>query len=249
MNVRHRFDGPETAPVLVLASSLGTTHAMWDANVETLTRRYRLLRYDHRGHGGTAVPQEPFAVADMADDVVELLDGHGIERASFCGLSLGGAVGQSLARRQPERVERLILCCTAAKFGEPAGWEERAQTVRECGLGAIADAVLERWFTAAQRQSQPELVAGFHEAFLATPAEGYARCCEALRDWDFRAELPAIEVPTVCIAGDSDPSTPPAELELLAHEIPDAQLVVLPDAAHLANVAQPERFAEAVLAA
>lgn len=246
MKVHHRFDGPPAAPVLVLASSLGTTHEMWDANVEALTRRFRVLRYDHRGHGGTAVPEEPFAVADMADDVVELLDDEGIDRVTFCGLSLGGAVGQSLARRHGERVERLVLCCTAAKFGEPAGWEERARTAREQGLGAIADAVLERWFTGAQRERQPELVAGFHERFRATPVEGYARCCEALRDWDFRSELAAIETPTVCVAGAEDPSTPPAELELLAHEIPDARLVVLPDAAHLANLAQPELFAEAV---
>jgi 3-oxoadipate enol-lactonase len=220
---------------------------MWEANVEALTQRFRVLRYDHRGHGGTAVPEARFSVGDMADDVVELLDEHAIDRATFCGLSLGGAVGQSLARRHPERVERLVLCCTAAKFGEPAGWEERAQTVREHGLGTIVDAVLERWFTDGQRRSQPELVARLREQFLATPAEGYARCCEALRDWDFRAELPRIETPTLCIAGDGDPSTPPAELELLAHEIPAAQLVVLSEAAHLANLAQPERFAEAVL--
>jgi len=249
VRLAHRFDGPDGAPVLVLASSLGTTHAMWDSNVDALAQRFRVLRYDHPGHGATPVPDSSFSVAEMADDVAALLDDEGIERVAFCGLSLGGAVGQSFARRHPDRLERLVLCCTAAKFGEPAGWEERAQTVRKDGLAAIVGAVLERWFTDAQRESQQELVAQFREQFLATPAEGYARCCEALRDWDFRAELPEIEAPTLCIAGDRDPSTPPAELELLAHEIPNAELVVLPDAAHLANVAQPELFAQAVLAA
>lgn len=249
MKLAHRFDGEAGQAVLVLASSLGTTHSMWDANVAALTQRFRVLRYDHPGHGGTAVLDAAFSVADMADDVVELLDDEGFERVTFCGLSLGGAVGQSLARRHPERVERLVLCCTAAKFGEPAGWEERAQTVREQGLEAIVDAVLGRWFTDEQRDSEPQLVEELRAQFLATPPEGYARCCEALRDWDFRAELPSIEVRTLCIAGDSDPSTPPAELELLAHEIPDAELVVLPGSAHLANLAQPELFAEAVLRA
>jgi 3-oxoadipate enol-lactonase len=243
----HRFDGPADAPVLVLASSLGTTHAMWDGNVADLAHRYRLLRYDHRGHGGSDVPPGPYTVAALADDVVALLDAQGIERADFLGLSLGGAVGQSLARRHPDRVGRLVLCCTAAKFGTPEAWAERARTVREQGLEAIVDAVLARWFTARLRKADPELVARYREQFVATPREGYAACCDALGAWDFRDELASIDVPTLCVAAADDPSTPPPELELLAESIPRAELVVIPDAAHLVNVEQPRRFAEAVL--
>jgi 3-oxoadipate enol-lactonase len=248
VTLHHRVDGPEDAPVLVLSSSLGTTHEMWDDNVDALAERYRVLRYDHRGHGASEVPPGPYSVAELADDVVELLAGLGSERVTFCGLSLGGAVGQSLARRHPERLERLVLCCTAAKFGTPDMWVERARTVRERGLDAIVEATLERWLSPELADARPEVVARFREMFLATPREGYAACCEALCDWDFSAELPAIEVPTLCIAGADDPSTPPESLELLAHEIPNAELVVLPNARHLANVEQPQRFAEAILA-
>jgi 3-oxoadipate enol-lactonase len=248
VTVYHRFDGPPDAPVLVLASSLGATHAMWEANVHALASRHRLLRYDHRGHGQSDVPAGPYTVNELADDVVALLDALELERVSFLGLSLGGAVGMALALRVPERLDRLVLCCTAAKFGTPDGWVERAQIVREQGLEAIVDAVLERWFTPRLREEQPQLVDEFRRVFLATPREGYAACCEALRDWDIRARLPEIEVPTLAIAGADDPSTPPSDLEPLAHEIPNASLIVIPDARHLANVEQPDRFAEAVLA-
>jgi 3-oxoadipate enol-lactonase len=248
VRLNYRFDGPEDAPVLVLASSLGATHAMWDANVEALSRRYRVLRYDHRGHGESEVPPGPYTVGELAGDVVALLDELGLERVCFCGLSLGGAVGMALALAAPERLERLVLCCTAAKFGTPDGWVERAQLVREQGLEAIVDAVLERWFTPKLREEQPELVAEFRRTFLGTPREGYAACCDALRDWDVRQRLPEIQVPTTCVAGADDPSTPPSDLELLAHEIPNATLIVIPDARHLANVEQAEAFSLAVLA-
>ncbi len=248
MKVHYRLDGPEDAPVLVLASSLGATHAMWDANVDALSRRYRVLRYDHRGHGGSDVPPGPYTVDELAGDVVALLDELELERVSFLGLSLGGAVGMAFALAAPQRLERLVLCCTAAKFGTPEGWVERTQTVREQGLEAIVDAVLERWFTPKLCEEQPQLVDEFRRLFLATPREGYAACCEALRDWDIRSRLAEIEAPTLCIAGADDPSTPPSDLELLENGIPNATLIVMPEARHLANVEQAERFGEAVLA-
>jgi 3-oxoadipate enol-lactonase len=248
VKLHYRFDGADDAPVLVLASSLGATHAMWNSNVDAFTRRYRVLRYDHRGHGASEVPPGPYTVEELAADVIALLDDLELERVSFLGLSLGGAVGMALALASPERIERLVLCCTAAKFGTPEGWAERTQLVREQGLEAIVDAVLERWFTPRLHELEPQVFDEFRSTFLSTPREGYAACCEALRDWDIRTRLPEIEVPTTCVAGADDPSTPPSDLELLAEGIPDAALIVIPDARHLANVEQPEAFALAALA-
>jgi 3-oxoadipate enol-lactonase len=246
MKLHHVFDGPEDAPVLVLASSLGTTHAMWDANVDALTRRYRLLRYDHRGHGQSEVPSGPYRIEEMADDVVDLLDELHLRRVSFCGLSLGGAVGMALAAREPARLERLVLCCTSVKFGDPQMWAERAATVRANGTEAIADATMERWFSTGFREREPDVVAGFRAMLAASPDDGYAACCEAIGEWDFRDRIGAIEVPTQVIAGSDDPATPVEQLELIADSIPHARLHVL-EAAHLANVEQPAAFAQAIL--
>jgi 3-oxoadipate enol-lactonase len=246
VSLHHRLEGGG-ARTLVLSGSVGTTLELWDGNVSALSSQYRLLRYDHRGHGRSPVPPGPYTVEDLAEDVLELLDELGLERVSFCGLSLGGAVGMALAVRAPERLERLILCCTSARFGEPETWVERARTVRAAGLEAITDAVLERWFTPAFRAARPEVVARFREQFVATPREGYAACCDALARWDARENLGSIAVPTLAIAAADDPATPPEQLALIASGIPDAELVVLADAAHLVNVEQPEAFASATL--
>jgi 3-oxoadipate enol-lactonase len=249
VNVHYRFDGARDAPVLVLSSSLGTTLELWDANVVTLASRHRVLRYDHRGHGRSPAPPGPYTVDELADDVLELLDEHGLDRVAFCGISLGGAVGMALARRAPERLERLALCCTAARFGEPEMWEERARTVRADGPEAIVDAVLARWFTPAFHERRPDVIARFRATFVATPREGYAACCDALAGWDFRDELASLRVPTLAVAAEHDPSTPPALLVEIAEGIPGATLVVLPDAAHLVNVEQAEAFTATILEA
>lgn len=244
--LHHVFDGPEGAPVLVLASSLGTTHAMWDANVAALTRRYRLVRYDHRGHGRSDAPPGPYRVEQLADDVADLLDELRLQRVSFCGLSLGGAVGMALAAREPARLERLVLCCTSVKFGDPQTWSDRAATVRASGTEAIADATMERWFSDGFRAREPELVASFRAMLAASPADGYVACCEALAEWDFRDRIGTIEVPTDVVAGSEDPATPVEQLALIADSIPHARLHVL-EASHLANVEQPDAFAAAIL--
>ena len=243
----HRLEGPEGASVLVLSGSLGTTLELWDANVAELTRRHRVLRYDHRGHGRSATPAGPYAVADLAGDVVELLDRLELDRVSFCGLSLGGAVGMWLGRRFPDRIERLTLCSASPRFGEPDAWRERAATVRARGTGAIADTVVRRWFTPAFQEERPEVVARFRDMLASAPRDGYAACCDALAAWDFRDELGSIGVPTLVVAGADDPVSPPEHAELIAEHVPAATLVVLPSAAHLPNVEQPEAFARAVL--
>ncbi|HEV3480040.1 MAG TPA: alpha/beta fold hydrolase [Gaiellaceae bacterium] len=220
---------------LVLPSSLGTTAALWDANVGDWPAGVRPLPYTQRGRR---------SVAELGEDLLALADDRELERFSICGLSLGGATAMWVAANVPERVERLVLACTAARFGEPEPWLERAATVREQGLESIADSIVARWFTPAM---PAEVVARFRRMLVETPAEDYARCCEALAGWDFRDRLAEIAVPTLVIAGADDPATPPEHAELLAERIPDAKLVVFPGAAHLANVEQPRSFSGAVI--
>jgi 3-oxoadipate enol-lactonase len=245
--LHHVLEGPEDAPVLVVSNSLGTTLRMWNNQAPALLESFRLLRYDHRGHGDSPVPPGPYALGDLGRDVLALLDRLEVERSSFCGLSIGGMVGMWMASEAPERVERLVLCCTSARFEPPDDWNSRAEMVRADGVGAIADAVLERWFTPPFRESHPEVVAWAGGMLRNTPAEGYAGCCEAIRDADLRGRLGAIRAPTLVVAGADDPAAPPEEAELIRDSIPDARLAVVEQAAHLANVEQPEAVTRAVL--
>lgn len=239
--MNYRLDG-EGNRVVVLSGSLGSTLELWAPQLPTLVARFRVLRYDHPGHGGSP-PLAETTVSSMARQVVELLDEQGIESVSYCGLSLGGAVGMRLALDEPGRVDKLVLCSTSARFATPEFWQERADTVRRDGIEAIADVVLERWFTTEFRD-----VRRYREMLLSIPSEGYARACEALRDWDVRGELGAVSAPAFAIAGADDPSTPPADLEAVVAEIPGAELLVVNDARHLVNVERADEFNEAVLA-
>src|SRR5262245_12025785 len=162
---------------------------MWEPQVPALTQRFRVLRYDHRGHGRSAVPPGPYTIGHLAGDVLELLDSLRLDRVSFCGLSMGGMIGMWLAAETPARIAGLALCCTSAHLPPPELWVERAATARGGGMDALADGAMERWFTPAFRARQPETVARIRELVATTPAEGYAACCEAIRDWDFRDRL------------------------------------------------------------
>jgi 3-oxoadipate enol-lactonase/4-carboxymuconolactone decarboxylase len=224
MTVNHRLDGPDGAPVIMFANSLGTTLEMWDAQAEALRDRYRVLRFDYRGHR---------TVLELAKDALTLLDRLEIARVAYCGLSLGGSVGMTIARRAPERIERLALCATALEFGPPEQWHDRAATVRSEGMAAIAPAGLERWFTP---NADPELVARFDAMLRAQPVEAYAACCEALADYELSdAEF---SVPTLTIAGADDPVTPPAKLAA----IPADRHVVIGGARHMVNAEQADAF-------
>jgi 3-oxoadipate enol-lactonase/4-carboxymuconolactone decarboxylase len=248
VELHHVLEGPEDAPVLVMASSLGTTLRMWDDQVPALSTRSRLLRYDHRGHGNSPVPPGPYTIDDLGRDVLALLDRLEIEHFSFCGLSLGGMVGMWLASEVPERIDRLVLCCTSAHLGPSAGtYATRATTVRKHGLEAIAETVVERWFTPEFRARRPEVLEWASRMLRDTPAEGYAGCCEAIRDMDLSGRLGAIRAPTLVITGADDPAIPLDHAELIRDSIPDAQLVVIPQAAHLANVEQPESITQKIL--
>lgn len=240
MSLHHRLDG-EGNRVVVLMGSLGSTLDMWEGQVPALAERFRVLRVDHPGHGGSPLPYVR-SVEGIAQDLVALLDELRLDRVSFCGLSLGGAVGMRLALDAPARLDRLVLCSTSMRFATPDFWEERARVVREQGVEAIADIVLERWFT-------PEFadVRRYRDMLVSTPAEGYARCCEAVRDWDVRGQLRDVGLPTLAIAGADDPSTPPADLEAIADEIPAARLVVLDRARHLVNVERAGELNAALL--
>ena len=242
MTLHHRFDGPEEAPVLVFANSVGTTLELWDLQLAAFTPSFRLLRYDQLGHGRSEVAPGPYTVEQLGRELLALVDELEVERFSFCGLSLGGAVGMWLGANAPARVDRLVLAATSANFGPPERWAERIEQVRAGGMEPIADGTMSRWFTPAFAGTAP-----YRNQIASTPAEGYVACCQALGEWDFRAELPSIQAPTLSVAGADDPATPPADLEEIANGIPGARLVVIPNAAHLVNVEQPDAFDRAVL--
>jgi 3-oxoadipate enol-lactonase len=247
VEVHHELSGPVDAPVLVLSGSLGTDMTMWDPQVGPLSARFRLLRYDQRGHGRSPVPPGPYSIAELGEDLLALLDRLEIERASLCGLSIGGMTAMWVAARAPERVRRLALLCTSAQLGPESMWHERAETVRTQGLEAIAQAGLERWFTEGFRREQPETVARLRASLCATPPEGYAGCCEAIAEMDLRGDLPSIAAPTLVIAGAEDPATPPAHGRLIAEAIPGAKFELVSPAAHLANLERAERVTELIV--
>ena len=241
-----RFDGPAAASVLVLSHSIGTSLSMWDPQIEALAREFRVLRYDSRGHGRSAVTPGPYTIDRLAQDVVGLLDRLRIARAHFCGLSMGGMVGQWLGVHAPERLHKLALCNTAARIGTPEMWNARIEAVRKGGMASISAAVLERWFTPAFIASEPETVAATREVLEATSPDGYVACCAAIRDMDQREAISALRVPTLVIAGAYDGATPPADGRLLAERIRSARYVEL-EASHLSNIEAAPRFTAALL--
>jgi 3-oxoadipate enol-lactonase len=241
--VHHQLDGPPDAPVLVLTGSLGTSLEMWADQVPALAEHFRLLRYDKRGHGRSPVPRGPYSVDDLGGDLLALLDGLRIERASLCGLSIGGLISMWVAITAPERVERLALCSTSAHLASPEQWTERAATVRAHGTEAVADAVLGRWLTPPFAKRHPEIVERLRSLILATPDEGYAGSCEALAAADLRGRLASIKAPTLVLTADQDPATPADEHgRAIAEAIPSARFQLISDGAHLVNVERPELF-------
>jgi 3-oxoadipate enol-lactonase len=245
VELNYVLEGPEDAPILVLSNSLGTNLGMWDDQASVLRERFQLLRYDQRGHGASPVPSGPYKIEDLGLDLLALLDRLEIERASFCGLSIGGLVGMWLASEAPERVERLVLCCTAPRF-DPDFYDARAHKVRAEGVGSIANTVLERWFTPEFRATRPETVEWAGSMLRGTPTEGYAGCCEVLRDADMRSRLGEIRAPALVIAGAEDPAASVGQAEEIHDSIPESRLAVV-EAAHLANVEQPEAVTREIL--
>ncbi|NUP77273.1 MAG: 4-carboxymuconolactone decarboxylase [Nonomuraea sp.] len=242
--LRYRQDGPEHGEPLILGPSIGTSARVWDPQIAALSRRFRVIRFDLPGHGGA--PTHDVAAAGvtmdgLADLVLELADALGVGAFHYAGISIGGAIGATLAVRHPERVLSLAMVCSSARFGEPEGWRERAALVREQGTGQLLEASAKRWFAGPADQALLDDLAA------ADPA-GYAACCDALAGYDLRTELSGITAPTLILAGRDDPATPPAHARELADGIPGATLVEIAGAAHLAGVDQPERVTAALLA-
>jgi 3-oxoadipate enol-lactonase len=239
-------EGPQTAPVLMLSNSLGTNLHMWDDQVGAWSRHFRLVRYDRRGHGKSSVPNGPYPMDRLGRDVLAVLDALGVAKINWCGLSMGGMVGQWLGANAPNRIVKLILSNTSSYFADKSLWEGRLKTVREKGLAAMVDANMERWFTKEFRDGNPQAITRMREMFLATKPEGYIGCGEGIRDMDHRPLLAKITAPTLVIAGKHDPATTPEANEFIKQHIPGASLAVL-ETAHIANVEQPQIYADTVL--
>ena len=226
--------GTPDAPPIVWLGSLGSSTAMWDRQVATFADTHRCLLIDHPGHGASPPSQGPQSIAGLSSDVLAALDRVGVSRAHFAGLSLGAIVSMSLAATQPARVDHVALLCTSARFDAPEPWLERAATVRASGTSSVAETVVDRWLSPSYAVAHPDEVAGFVSMIGSTDAESYAGCCEAIAAADLQSALPAIEAPTVIIAGTLDPATPVRYAETIAAAIPGSRLALV-EAAHLAN--------------
>jgi 3-oxoadipate enol-lactonase len=246
VEVPFEIEGPADAPVLMLSNSLGSTMAMWEPNLPRLAEAYRVVRYDHRGHGRAPSPPEPWEIADLAEDAIGLLDRLEVDRAHFCGLSLGGMVGMWLGAHAPGRIDRLVLCCTSAMLALDTDWAQRADTVRRHGTGAVAAAVVQRWLTPDFRAARPELTERLQAMIASTPAEGYAACCGAIERMDLTPVLGAVQASTLVIVGAEDPATPRPHAERIADGIPDAHVATVAGA-HLASVETPDEVSELIL--
>jgi len=246
MDVACRVEGAENAPALVLVHGILADHRVWDAVAQRLSPRFRIVRYDLRGHGGSSAPPGPYTLEQLADDVPAILDALGIAKAHLVGTSLGGMLAQQVGIRHGGRLLSLTLANTAAQQGAPQAWEDRIATARQSGIAPLAEPTLQRWFTPAYLQAQPQDVARIRDILMGTSVEGFAGCAAAVRDLANLQQLPQVRVPTLVIVGSEDKGTPPELGRQIAEAIPDARLVTLP-AAHQAAIEVPQAFCEAWL--
>lgn len=242
----YRLEGPENAPVVMFSNSLGTDHMMWQAQSKRLKSQFRILRYDQRGHGASDVPGETYSLDQLGHDVVDLVGHLGINRLSFCGISMGGLTGQWLGVNTPELIQSLVLADTSAHFPPAQMWQDRMDAIRTGGMKAISDAVLGRFFSERFHKSCPGIVSQYRHVLENMDARGYLGCCEAIKNADMRGKLNMIGVRTLVISGEHDHSTPPERGEYIAGQIPGSKHVKF-DAAHLSNVEQAVPFTTALL--
>ncbi len=239
--IHYSLAGAANARVIVFSNSLGANLSMWDPQAAELEKKFRVLRYDTRGHGQSSVSPGPYSIEQLGCDVLTLLDALNIERANFCGLSMGGMIGMWLGLNAPSRIEGLVLANTGAKIGSEKGWNTRIEMVRRDGVKVVAGAVIERWFTPEFRARSPQMWEAALRMLEASPAEGYAANCAAVRDYDAREKISAIDASTLVISGAKDSATPPADGRFIAEQIGGSRYVEL-DAAHLSNIEAAERF-------
>ena len=246
VDIAYRFDGPQDGRVLLVANSLMANGSMWDWNVPALADRYRVLRYDKRGHGKSGVAPGPYSIAQLADDAVGLLDALKIEKVHFMGLSIGGMIGQQLGARYPERILSLSLCNTASEMPPRSLWEDRFQTTRSQGLVGLVDGTIGRWFTAPFVERAPHDIEKVRQMILATNVDGYIGCGSAVRDMAQSTMLLKIKAPTLVLSGRHDPACTVDQGIVLNRLIDGSQMVIIEDAAHLSNIEQPALFNQAV---
>jgi 3-oxoadipate enol-lactonase len=245
--ISYTADDASNAPALLLINSIGSTREMWEPQLPSFASRFRVLRYDARGHGRSSTPAGEYTLEQLGRDALAVLDAAGVEAAHVCGISLGGLTAMWLGVHAPDRVKSLVLANTAARIGTVESWTERVALVRERGMSAVADLTIPRWFSQEFRERHSDIVDQFRSTILSTSPAGYLGCCAALRDADLREEIDAIRCPVLAIAGSTDPATAPEGLHFIHQRIRGSKLVTL-DTAHLSNVERADEFTNAVLA-
>ncbi len=248
-HVSYQLSGPEEVATVCLSHSLACSGVMWEPQIPALTERFRVLRYDTRGHGDSEATPPPYTLDGLADDVVAMLDVLGVERVHWVGLSMGGMIGQNLALRHPGRLLSLVLCDTLSVISDEAQpiWADRIETAGREGMPPLCEPTLARWFTPAYLETELPVLKSIRAQILNTPVAGYIGCCEAIRRIDYIDRLHRISLPTRVIVGADDPATPPAEAQVIQRRIEGSSLVVIDNAAHLCNLEQPDAFNKAVL--
>ena len=243
--INYQTFGDAAKPALIFSNSLGTNFKMWQAQIDFFQQDFFVICYDTRGHGASSAPQGPYSIDQLGQDVVNLLDHLNVEKATFCGISMGGLTGQWLAIHRPERFNQVVVCNTAAKIGQEQAWNDRAALVREQGLQPIASTAASRWFTEPFIQSNATVVNNLQNDLAAGSAEGYASCCEALAKADVREQLKDITVPVLVVAGQQDPITTVVDAQFMVERIANSQLFEI-NASHISNVELPNEFNPAV---
>ena len=246
VRIHYALTGDPSNPPLVLSNSLGADFSMWDAQAPVFAQKYHLLRYDMRGHGQSSSTAPPYSVPQLADDLAALADSVGIGRFHLCGLSIGGMIGMHLALYSPARLNKLVLCNTAAKIGTDEMWNARIDTVRNQGMAAVAKLTPARWFTPSFQSGHPDRVAASLRVLEALDLDGYIGGCSAVRDFDMRSEVSRIAVPTLVVSGTEDPAATPADGRYLAEKILGACYVEL-NTSHISSVEDPAGLNAAVL--
>ncbi len=249
IDIAYQIDGPDDAPTVVMSNSLASAMGMWDTQVAALVPDYRVLRYDTRGHGQSSAPGGAYTMDMLVADVIGLMDGLGIEKAAYCGLSMGGMIGQQLGLEHADRFTGLVLADTISRWPEGAGtlWSGRIRAARQLGMKGVVEGTLERWFTEDCLEARPPEVQMIEKMILSTPVPGFTGCCEAISKINYTDKLGNITLPVLVIVGADDPGTPVSAAEVIHQNIPGSELVIIDHAAHLANVQQPEAFNKALL--
>jgi 3-oxoadipate enol-lactonase len=244
VEIHYEIEGPEDAPFVTLSHSLAANIDLWELQLPVLRRKYRILRLDTRGHGGSSAPPGPYTMEMLAADAIGLLDILAVRRTHFVGISMGGMIGQVLARRYPDRLEKLVLCDTTGRVPPEMGpiWEERIRTAQTEGMQALAGQTLERWLSREFRLNQPELTGRIRNMILNTPVAGYAGCCRAISMFDLFDELSKVAVPTLIVTGEKDEHAPVSAAEAIQRQIKGSELAVMPGALHLSNIETAEFF-------